>query len=82
MGHFIVKPPLPSIPIGVLLSEVRFLQVELRQKLIHTGGAGSKWKDFWKKDPNSLGLDIYCQFQWGTSRKSIPTGEILTRAHP
>ena len=69
MGHFIVKPPLPySIPTGVLLSEVRFLQVELRQKLIRTGGVGSKWKDFWKKDPNSLGLDIYCQL--GTSRKS------------
>ena len=63
-------------------SEVRFLQVELRQKLIRIGGAGRKWKDFWKNDPNSLGLDIYCQFQWCTSRKSIPTREILTRPHP
>ena len=69
MDHFIVKPPLPSIPTGVLLwSPIPTGRIMTKANPYRC--AGRKWKDFCKNDPNSLGLDIYCQFQWCTSWKS------------
>ena len=82
-GSLHSKTPFTIDSNGGYFSEVRFLQVELQQKLIRTGGAGRKWKDYWKKDPNFLGFRYLLSISNGVHfRSPIPTDEILTRARP